>query len=185
MREAGLSELFKTEERIRILRYVAGQRTVTATAVVEATGTSKALVSRYLHLLVREEFCTRHGRMYIWQENARSLATKRLLNIDLLRAQVPLPEWARGIGVYGSYAEGTNTAESDIDLWVFVDEYTPKLEICAARIEKTVSVASGTEVHILILTPEKLAELREADTPFYAGLMRWGITIGGAPIGND
>ena len=47
------------------------------------------------------------------------------------------------------------------------------------------SVASGTEVHILILTPEKLAELREADTPFYAGLMRWGITIGGASIGND
>ncbi len=123
--------------------------------------------------------------MYIWQENARSLATKRLLNVDLLRELVRLPEWARGIGVYGSYAEGTNTAESDIDLWAFVDEYTPELEVCAARVEKDVSAGSGVEVHLLILTPEKLAELRETDTPFYAGLMRWGITIGGVSIGND
>ena len=83
MREAGLSELFKTEERIRILRYVAGQRTVTATAVVEATGTSKALVSR--SCTCQEEFCA------AWPDVSGgngSLATKRLLNIDLLRAQV-------------------------------------------------------------------------------------------------
>ncbi len=52
MRETGLSELFKTEERIRILRYMAGQRTAAARTVVEAAGTSKTLVSRYLHLLV-------------------------------------------------------------------------------------------------------------------------------------
>ena len=52
MRETGLNELFKTEERIRILRYVVGPRTAAARTVVEAAGTSNALVLRYLHLLV-------------------------------------------------------------------------------------------------------------------------------------
>jgi DNA-binding IclR family transcriptional regulator len=64
-----LTELFRTEERICILRYVAG-----------ATGTSKPLVSRYLRLLVKGGFCTQHDRAYTWSENARSLAVKRLLH---------------------------------------------------------------------------------------------------------
>ncbi|KUG20052.1 MAG: nucleotidyltransferase domain-containing protein [Methanomicrobiaceae archaeon] len=185
MREPVLSDLFRTEERIRVLRYVAGRQTVAATGVVEATGVSKALVSRYLHLLVREEFCTQDGRAYLWEENARSLAVKCLLNIDLLMAVVPLPGWAGGIGVYGSFAEGTNTADSDLDLWVLVDEYTPDLLMLAARVEKTVSAAAGVETNILIITPERLSELRETDEPFYAGLMRWGVTIRGESIDND
>ena len=52
MRETGLNELFKTEKRIRILRYVAGPRTAAARTVAGAAGTSNALVLRYLHLLV-------------------------------------------------------------------------------------------------------------------------------------
>lgn len=179
-----LTELFKTEERIRILRYVAGQRQVTTTAVAGATETSKPLVSRYLRLLVKGGFCTQRGRAYTWNENARSLAVKRLLNIDLLAAAVPLPEWSRGIGIYGSYAEGTNTADSDLDLWVLVDEYTPDLEILAARVEKDASAAAGTETNLLILTPERLSDLRETDQPFYTSLIRSSVTLEGASIDN-
>ena len=179
-----LTELFKTEERIRILRYVAGQRQVTTTAVAGASGTSKPLVSRYLRLLVKGGFCTQRGRAYTWNENARSLAVKRLLNFDLLAAAVPLPEWSRGIGIYGSYAEGTNTADSDLDLWVLVDEYTPDLEIPAARVEKDASAAAGTEANLLILTPERLSDLRETDQPFYTSLIRSSVTLEGASIDN-
>ncbi|MBA7473518.1 hypothetical protein ES707_08858 [subsurface metagenome] len=150
-----------------------------------ATGTSKPLVSRYLRLLVQNDFCTQRGREYAWNENARSLAVKRLLNIDLLVAAVPLPEWARGIGVYGSYAEGTNTADSDLDLWVLVDEYTPDPEVPAARVGKTASAAVGTEANLLILTPGRLSDLRETDRPFYNNLIRSSITLGGASIDND
>lgn len=185
MRKPALTELFKTEERIRILRYVARRSPVTTTAVVGATGTSKPLVSRYLRLLVQNDFCTQHGREYTWNENARCLAVKHLLNIDLLVAAVPLPEWARGVGVYGSYAEGTNTADSDLDLWMLVDEYTPDLEVFAARIGKSASAAVGTEANLLILTPERLSDLRESDRPFYTNLSRSSVTLGGASIDND
>ena len=100
MGKSALAELFETEEKIRILRHVAKRNPVTATTVVAATGTSKALVSRYLRLLVRNGFCMQRGREYAWRKNARSLAAKRLLNIDLLEAAVSFPGWARGIGVY-------------------------------------------------------------------------------------
>jgi len=116
MGKSVLTELFETEEKIRILRYVAEQSPVTATTVVAATGTSKALVLRYLYLLARNGFCMQRGREYTWHKNARSLVVKRLLNIDLLVAAVSLPRWARKIGIYGSYAEGTNTAGSGLYL---------------------------------------------------------------------
>jgi DNA-binding IclR family transcriptional regulator len=64
MEKPVLTELFKTEERIRILRHVAGRSPVTATAVAGATGTSKPLVSRYLRLLVQSGFCKQNGREY-------------------------------------------------------------------------------------------------------------------------
>jgi DNA-binding transcriptional ArsR family regulator len=56
MGETALTELFKTEERIRILRYVAERSPVTATAVTRATGASKPLVSHHLRLLARNGF---------------------------------------------------------------------------------------------------------------------------------
>ncbi|WP_244987659.1 nucleotidyltransferase domain-containing protein [Methanoculleus chikugoensis] len=152
------------------------------TTVVAATGTSKALVSRYMRLLSRNGFCTQRGRVYAWNENARSLAVKRLLNIDLLMTAVVLPEWARGIGVYGSYAEGTNTAGSDLDLWVLVDAYTPDLEVPAARVGKSAGATVGAETNLLILTSERLSDLRETDQPFYTNLVRSSVTLGGASI---
>ena len=116
MGKSVLTELFKTEGRIHILRYVAERSPATATIVITAIGTSKTLVLRYLRLLARNGFCMQRGREYTWHKNARSLVVKRLLNIDLLVAAVSLPRWARKIGIYGSYAEGTNTAGSGLYL---------------------------------------------------------------------
>ncbi|WP_332449210.1 nucleotidyltransferase domain-containing protein [Methanoculleus sp.] len=87
--------------------------------------------------------------------------------------------------MYGSYAEGANTADSDLDLWVLVDEYTPDLDILAARVEKGASAAAGMETKLLTLTPEGLSDLRETDQPFYTGLIRSSVTPGGSSIDND
>ena len=51
MSDKVLSEILKTSDRIFILRYAAVNSSFTATDVVNATGKSKGLVSRYLHLL--------------------------------------------------------------------------------------------------------------------------------------
>ncbi len=56
------------------------------------------------------------------------------------------------------------------------------LEMMAARMEKAISEEVGVETHILILTSNRLSDLRETDTPFYLSLLRTGYTLKGESI---
>jgi predicted nucleotidyltransferase len=179
MAETDLPEIFKTKERMRILDYVSKRDHVTATGVVSGTGASKALVSRYLRLLVRAGLLGKEDRTYRWKQSARSAAIKRLLNIELLTGAIELPDWADGIGVFGSFAEGTNTIESDIDLWVLLPAISMESELRTAELEQQIRTRTGQETHVLILTREKVAHLRENDLPFYTGLTTTSVTIRG------
>ncbi|MEA2035273.1 MAG: nucleotidyltransferase domain-containing protein [Euryarchaeota archaeon] len=182
MSDKALSEILKTSDRIFILRYVAVNSSFTATDVVNATGKSKGLVSRYLHLLLELNYILADGRKYFWIENAETKALKRLLNIRFLSSIIFLPDWAGGIGIYGSFADGTNSAKSDLDVWVYVDSYSSDLELKSARLEKSLGKETGVETNILILTSEKLSRLKEDDNPFYFSLMKSTITLEGVSI---
>ena len=57
-----LPELFKSEDRVRILRYVAERKNVTVQTTAQGTGVSKPVVSRYLNLLIEKGLCERSGR---------------------------------------------------------------------------------------------------------------------------
>lgn len=176
-----LCELFKTEERIRILRYIAREQEFSSVSVVEATETSKGHVSKYLNLLARDGLVVKEGRRYRWVENAVTRQVKKVLNIDLLRG-IDLPSWADGIGVYGSVAEGRDRTGSDLDIWVLVEKYDDQTEINAARLERTVTGATGMEAHILLLTGDQLEALKETDVPFYEKLMRQSMVLKGEDI---
>ncbi|KAF1078035.1 nucleotidyltransferase domain-containing protein [Methanogenium sp. MK-MG] len=183
MPESCLTEIFKTKERVRILNYVSTREHVTATDMIRGTGASKAFVSRYLHLLVRAGLLAKENRTYRWQTTAESTAIRRLMNIELLTTTIPhLPDWADGVGVYGSFAEGTNTIESDIDIWVLLPVYTMESELLIAQLEKEIRTGTGYETHILILTKDKLSHLKEHDHPFYTTLTASSITIRGESL---
>jgi predicted nucleotidyltransferase len=177
-----LPELFKSEERIRILRHIGIRTSFTVQSVTDATGVSKGLVSQYLNMLVQENLLDRKKRTFIRSDTALWKAAKRLLNLDLLRLHILLPAWAEGIGIYGSWAEGTNTIESDLDLWLLVKDYGPEVEISTAELEQNIAAAIRCEVHALILTGEKLHRIREHDQPFYAGLMKGCLTLEGKDL---
>jgi predicted nucleotidyltransferase len=174
-----LPEIFKTEERIRILRHISLRTSATVGAVALATGVSKGLVSGYLNLLVEEGLLRRENRAFIRDDSALWLAIKRLLNLDLLKDLIVLPAWAQGIGIYGSWARGTNTAESDLDLWILVDALDPGTEIRAAELEQAIALRIHCEVNALLLTPDKVRHLGEHDRPFYTGLKTGHLTLDG------
>ncbi len=174
-----LSEIFRTEERIRILRHVSLRQSATVGAVALATGVSKGLASGYLNTLVSEGLLRRENRTFIRDDTPLWLAIKRLLNLDLLKDTITLPEWARGIGIYGSWAGGTNTTESDLDLWVLVDTASPDTEIRAVELEGTITAHTRCEVNIFILTPDRVRYLRENDRPFYTALITGRLTLAG------
>lgn len=149
----------------------------TVQQIAGKTGISKGLVSPYLALLEREGLLTRQDRIYRVNTTVWSTAVKRLLNIDLVSGVFKKPTWALGIGMYGSWAEGTNTGESDLDLWIFVQD-TPG-SIAVAEVERVVSKALSSEVHILVLNREKIDRMKNSDEPFYRLFTRQSITLEG------
>jgi DNA-binding IclR family transcriptional regulator len=69
-------ELFKTEERASVLRYVMFRSSLSVAEVSRATGVTKGLVSRYLRLLVEYGLLQKEGRMYSPHDGAHSRAVK-------------------------------------------------------------------------------------------------------------
>ncbi len=177
-----LSELLSSEERIRLLRYALTTSPFTVTEAAREAEVNKGLASRYLALLVEESYLERDGRDFSWIDNPKTRSLKAFLNVVALEKRVSLPEWAIGIGLYGSWSTGTNTSESDLDLWLLVENIEPDTELEAARLERDLSAAIGCEVAILVLTMDKLASLREEDLPFYMSLMRETKTLEGESL---
>ena len=79
--------------------------------------------------------------------------------------------------MYGSWAEGTNTEESDIDLWVYVK--TLPTGIMVAELERDISRALSAEVHVLVLNREKIAGMKDTDEQFYRSFVKQSITLEG------
>jgi len=175
--EVRLSELCKTPARVALLRTVLEHPTMSVSALAARNRVTRSMVSRYLSMLEAEGILVRDGRGYRLVESPSVVAIRRLLNILILTDAVPLPEWAWGIGVYGSLGRGTNKEGSDCDLWVAALEVPPAEEI--GRLRMTIRNALHTEVHILLLTPERIQQMRENDPPFYESLVASTITIRG------
>jgi predicted nucleotidyltransferase len=175
-----LTELFKTEERARILRYVMFRSAFSVAEVSRATGVTKGLVSRYLRLLVEHGLLQKEGREYSPLDGAHSRAIKLLLNLERIDLSALSLGPVRGLGLYGSWARGTNHQESDLDVWIRADGLPA--ESYLARLQKDLSQQAEGEVNLLVLTPEKLERLKREDPPFYDSLVMNSVTLIGEPI---
>ncbi len=178
-----LSALFRTKERIKLLRTTLSLPVCTVKQVTTRTGLSKGLVSQYLALLEHEGLLERINRKYQLKICPLTSALKRLLNVDLVSTVFKKPSWSRGIGIYGSWADGTNTDESDLDLFIFSE--TLPSGIMIAEVERDVSRALSREVHVLVLTPEKITGMKKSDEPFYQSFMKQSITLAGDPYDSS
>ena len=178
-----LSALFRTGERIALLRAALTAPSCTVQQLAAKTRLSKGLVSPYLALLEREGLLVRKDRIFTVKNSSWTEAVKRLLNIDRVSSVFRQPAWALGIGMYGSWAEGTNTDESDLDLWVLCASRPTGVKV--AEIEREVSRALSVEVHLLVSTPEKMETMKETDEPFYRSFTKQSITLEGeSPVAS-
>jgi predicted nucleotidyltransferase len=175
-----LIELFKTEERAKVLRYVMFRKSLRVAEVSRATGVTKGLVSRYLRLLVAHGLLQKEGREYSPHDGAHSRAIKLLLNLERIDLAALSLGSARGLGIYGSWARGTNRQESDLDVWIRADSLPS--ESVLAKLQKDLSQQADSEANLLVLTPEKLERLKREDKPFYNSLVMSSVTLIGESL---
>lgn len=172
-----LTTIFKTPERLKILRTTVLKDKTTVTEISHETGVSKGLVSRYLDCLKEYGLLNREKNTYNVGEGPQIRIIKVLLNLEQLRWEDIKPEWALSAGLYGSWAAGTNHEDSDIDVWIKVEKYPSENELNS--IYKKIKTNSISEVNLLILTPEKLEMIKNTDTPFFHSLLRNSLVLQG------
>jgi predicted nucleotidyltransferase len=177
-----LNDLFSTKERVRILELVLTERGLTNSEIARRTELNKGLVSIFMRRLVDWDLMEKEGRKYGFRSTPLVKQIKILLNLTKLRGAIDnLPESIRSSGIYGSYATGENTSESDVDLWVFMTEPST---LMIGNISRRITDMTGKEVNIITLTPEKLIEMEMNDKPFLNSLLRESIVLKGEGFGQ-
>jgi predicted nucleotidyltransferase len=175
-----LIDLFKTEERVKILRYIMFHSRFTVAEISMITGITKGLVSRYLRYLEDHELLFREGRKFSPRDSAQTRAIKLLLNLERINLSTLNLDFALSLGLYGSWARGTNHHDSDLDVWIKAESLPSEKEL--ARLQRDLSLQVGSEVNLLVLTPEKLERLKIEDPPFYTSLVINSVIMKGEPL---
>lgn len=174
-----LQRLFSTGERLRILEYVMFRDDVRVSVISRELKLSKGLVSQFMRTLQANGLVRKIGHLYCTTDNFTSREVRRIINLSKVNLRRVDKEGILGVGLHGSWARGTNTIESDVDVWVKTSKYPPQEYLAAfsSQLRKML----GAEVRLLVLTPEKLEQI-EADEVFYFNLMRDSIHLWGEDI---
>lgn len=102
------------------------------------------------------------------QENEFLIQIKKIINFnDLINSKAYNKLKSLGkIGVYGSFAKGTNDLGSDIDIWFL----TNKKELELRPLLRQLELELGNKVNVLFLSDKKIKQLKTDDYEFYIRL---------------
>src|SRR3989338_8799934 len=122
-----ITELFSSYERVKIMEniiYKTEPFTVNKTA--KELKLSKGLLSKFLRILVKNNILKKQRNNFKVEDNLNVKKVKIFLNLDSLDFDFNKYPFIKGVGLYGSYAKGTNTEASDIDVWMSLNNASEK-----------------------------------------------------------
>jgi predicted nucleotidyltransferase len=172
-------DLFSTPQRQRLLFHLLEHEgKINLNAVARELDMSPGLVHKYVSILETEGLVK--DRVIVESPMTRSLRViKNLMFLEekkmvrTIRKGIPS---AQGIGIYGSYRDGSNEAGSDIDIWVKAESEVEESKV--ASLAKELSRTLKREVDIMIIAPYRLEELRDGAESLYHSLFHsivlWG-----------
>lgn len=142
--------------------------------ISEQTGLSRGITNRLLNQFFKSGLVTRErrGRMWFYSLSKNPLFKYYRIYenlVDLTDLVNSLKSVSQRIILYGSAAQGTDTAQSDIDLFVLTDEKDKVLK--GIR-----SYKSEREIKPVIQTATEYAISRKKDKAFYEQVSK-GITL--------
>lgn len=173
-------ELFSSAERLRLIEklFYVHFGELRVRAIAREAKVSPALVSDTIEIL-RRHGLLKDGKVDFLHPSVRALKimlnAEKLESIKIAQKAGALFKGCAGIGLYGSWANGTNTNESDLDLWIkSEDEGEEKI----TKIRRFLKEKLGLEANVILLTKKRLKELKEKDFVFYCMLynsfLLWG-----------
>ena len=173
-----LSKLLSSEERLKVLEYILYRTSFKVTEVSKELKLSKGFVSEYLNLLYKKNLLDKKNH-YCLSKNPLINAIKLLLNINKIDVSKIKKPYIEGIGLYGSWANGTNMYDSDLDIWIKTKNYPDENEM--AYLSKTLRQMTKNEVQLLVLTPQKIKQIK-SDKPFFSSLYYSSLILLGESI---
>ncbi|MFA6330370.1 MAG: nucleotidyltransferase domain-containing protein [Candidatus Micrarchaeia archaeon] len=174
-----IPELFSTKERLSLLSKILFENgEIRIHDIARKAKTSPAQAHKYVLILERNGLVKNRKLV----DSAKTREMRALLNlkkiedsgaVNVIRKAFPKPN---GIGVFGSWADGTNNSESDIDLWARVPQKADEAQVAAAK--KAVEAKLGSKADLIVVSPEMQSSLRLKSEAFYYSLYHgkalWG-----------
>jgi predicted nucleotidyltransferase len=87
---------------------------------------------------------------------------------------------ALGAGVYGSWSNGSNHEDSDLDVWIKTRKHPGERKVAA--VSNDIRRTLGRNVQMSVLTPERIGRLKKEDPIFYYSLVFGSMTLYGEAV---
>lgn len=172
-----LENIFSTEERIIIIKSIIYlEKEFGVNEIATKSKLSKGLVSKYFDILLKENILRKANKKFLVGNNNNIRSLKILFNIQKIDTSIfKRYGFVKSVGLYGSCAKGTNTEESDIDLWIKIENSTRE-----NTMQLTSSLLKVAEnMKVLVLDNKKLELLKEENPLFYHSLYFGSIILYG------
>ena len=163
---------------LKLLSFISNHpgETFSASEILQVTKSSKGAINQILRLLLELDILSREkkGNLFLYTLNADSPVLKQfkifenLLGLQKLVKEIQ--KYCYEIVLFGSCADGSNSKESDIDIFI-ITEYKKEVRRIVAEY-KTVDV----KYQAIIQDPLESAESKKEDNIFH-GQIKKGITI--------
>jgi predicted nucleotidyltransferase len=172
-----------SKERERIVEYILSNptRKIRVRELAKQLKLSPAHISRTLRILASNGFFKEDT---VDLSNPYVRALKTFFNIKQLQEKNVTETLKKidilGAGVYGSWSNGSNHEDSDLDVWIKVHENPGERKI--AIVSNDIRKALGRSIQILVLTPERIDRLKKEDPIFYYSLAFGSMILYGEAI---
>jgi len=176
-----MKEILSTHERIKILKEVIYTEEDTGVnKLAKKLQLSKGFVSKFLQILEKEGILKKAGKKFILSESPVIKGIKILFNIELINQNIfKKYKFVKSAGIYGSCAKGENRVDSDVDIWVKIENVSQEDEVrLLSELRRKIK-----NVKVVFLTEEKINRLKKEDTLFYYSLFFGSIVIYGEKNG--
>ena len=174
-----IEKIFSTKERVNILKSILYlEKEFGVNEIARKLKLSKGLISKYFEILGKENILKKSKSKFHVTNNSLIKSLKIMFNIQKINPtafKTFKKHKVRTVGLYGSCAKGTNTENSDVDLWIKIDKLKEKKIIeLASEVRRKIENAK-----ILFFDDKKIKMLKKKDPLFYYSLYFGSVIIYG------